>query len=223
MPERLLEPLVPIANPSKATVNNPVAETPASLRASLDETARARVADVQRFQSLWRDPELKNVWDHVESRINESNGQVLQPSGKWDKDYDVLLKELSQQENARMEELRREDEEAERIKAQSTDGEWQKVLERFVQRNVPGVRVIGEQDGNSLAVALVRAGIVFLVKGISEPGASVSEWEVSSQVGSRTLTKMEIAIADCLSSRPRKWDLAFLLVYVATDSYEIIC
>jgi hypothetical protein len=223
MPQGLLEPLVPIANPNKATVNNPVAETPRALRANLDETARARVADVQRFQSLWRDPELKNVWDLVESRINESNGQLLQPTGKWDKDYDVLLEELSKKEKSEKEERQREDEEAERSKAQSADGEWQKVLERFVERNVPGVRVIGEQDGDSLAVALVRAGVVFLVKGVSEPGTPVSEWEVSSKLGNRAPTKLEIAILDCLNSRPRKWDLAFLLVCLAADSKEDIC
>lgn len=218
MPQGLLEPLVPIANPDKATVNNPVAETPLALRASLAETARARVADVQHFQSLWRDPELKSVWDHVESRINESNGELLQPTGKWEKDYDVLLEELSKKEKLKLEERQREDEEAERTKAQSADGEWPKVLERFVQRNVPGVRVIGEQDGNSLAVALIRAGVVFLVKGVSELGAPISEWEVSSQNGSRTPTKLELSILDCLGSRPRKWDLAFLLVCRATDS-----
>jgi hypothetical protein len=218
MPQGLLEPLVPIANPNKATVNNPVAETPRVLRANLDETARARVADVQHFQSLWRDPELKSVWDHVESRINESNGQMMQPTGKWERDYDVLLKELSQEENSKIEQRQREDEEAERATAQSADGEWQKVLERFTERGVPGVRVNAENGADSLAVALVRVGVVFLLKGIPGPGTPVSEWEVSIQTGSRALTKMEISILDCVGSRPRKWDLTFLLVCLAIDS-----
>ncbi|CAG7954346.1 unnamed protein product [Penicillium salamii] len=217
MPDGLLEPLVPIANPDKATLNNQVAETPQILRASLDETARARVSDVQRFQSLWRDPELKSVWESVESRIKESNGQMIQPSGKWDRDYDVLLKELADKENSKTEERQREEEEAERAKVLSVEGGWQKVLGQFVQRGVPGVRVAEEQDGNSLAVALIRAGAVFLVRGVvPEPGAPISEWEVSSKTGNRALTKLEIAMLDCLGSRSRKWDLSFLLDMISS-------
>ncbi|KAJ5329176.1 Mediator complex subunit Med27 [Penicillium brevicompactum] len=216
MPDGLLEPLVPIANPDKATLDNPVAETPRVLRANLDETARARVSDVQQFQSLWRDPELKPVWDNVESRIKESNGQILQPNGKWDRDYDLLLKDLAEEEKSKTDDRKRLEEEAERTKAQSGEGEWQKVLERFVQRNIPGIRVAQEEDGISLAVALVRAGTVLLVKGISEPGEPISQWEVSSKTGNRELTKLEIAILECLGSRPRKWDLAFLLDMISS-------
>jgi hypothetical protein len=212
MPQGLLEPLVPISNPEKVTADNPVAETPQMFRESLTEAARARVADVQNFQSLWRDPTLKPVWAHVESRIGESNGQLLQPSGKWEKDYDVLFEELSKKEKAKEEDQKREEEDAERAKAFSTEGEWQAVLERFVQRNVPGVRVIKGQDETSLAVALVRAGIVFQVRGVAGTDTPISEWEVSSKIAGRTPTKLEIAMLDCLGSRPRKWDLAFLLV-----------
>ncbi|KAJ5788379.1 hypothetical protein N7457_003369 [Penicillium paradoxum] len=216
MPQRLLEPLVPISNPGKVTADNPIAETPQILRTHLDEAARARVADVQQFQALWRDPELQSVWSHVESRINESNGQLLQPSGKWERDYDVLLEELARKEKLKVDESQREAEEAERTKAQSTEGEWQKVLERFVERNVPSVRVVKSQDESSLAVALVRVGIVFQVKGVSEPGSPAFEWEVTSKSTSRSPTKLENAILECLSSRPRKWDLAFLLDMISS-------
>ncbi|KAI2703534.1 hypothetical protein DTO013E5_6961 [Penicillium roqueforti] len=216
MPQGLLEPLVPIANPDKVSLGNPIAETPRILRASLDETARARVADVQQFQSLWRDPELAFVWAHVESRIREANGQLLQPTGKWERDYDVLLEELARKEKSKVDERQREDEEAERIKAQSTEGEWKNVLERFVQRDIPGVRVIKSQDGTSLAVALVRAGVVFQIKGISFPGSPVSDWEVSSNIAGRSPTKLENAILECVGSRPRKWDLAFLLDMISS-------
>ncbi|OQE31058.1 hypothetical protein PENFLA_c002G05454 [Penicillium flavigenum] len=216
MPQGLLEPLVPIANPDKVALGNPVAETPRVLRASLDETARARVADVQQFQSLWRDPELTSVWAHVESRIKEANGQLLQPTGKWERDYDVLLEELAQKEKSKIDERQREDEEAERTKAQSTEGEWKNVLERFVQRDMPGVRVVKDLDETSLAVALVRAGVVFQVKGVSFPGSPISGWEVSSKIAGRSPTKLENAILGCVESRPRKWDLAFLLDMISS-------
>ena len=212
MPQGLLEPLVPIANPDKVSLGNPIAETPRILRASLDEAARARVADVQQFQALWRDPELTSVWTHVENRIQEANGQLLQPTGKWDRDYDVLLEELVRNEKSKIDENQRVDEEAERTKAQSTEGEWKNVLERFVQRDMPG------QDETSLAVALVRAGVVFQVKGVSSPGSLISDWEVSSKIAGRSPTKLEDAILGCVGSRPRKWDLAFLLVCSVLDS-----
>ncbi|CAI7662483.1 unnamed protein product [Penicillium glandicola] len=216
MPQGLLEPLVPIANPDKVTLGNPIAETPRILRASLDEAARARVADVQQFQSLWRDPELLSVWAHVESRIRESNGQLIQPTGKWERDYDVLLEELAQKEKSKVDERQREEEEAERTKAQSTEGEWKNVLERFIQRDVPGVRVTQGQDENSLAVALVRAGVVFQIKGVSFPASPISDWEVSNKIAGRSPTKLESAILGCVGSRPRKWDLAFLLDMISS-------
>ncbi|KAJ5207036.1 Mediator complex subunit Med27 [Penicillium cf. griseofulvum] len=216
MPDGLLEPLVPIANPEKVALGNPIAETPRILRASLDEAARARVADVQQFQSLWRDPELTSVWTHVESRIKEANGQLIQPTGKWERDYDVLLEELERKEKSIVDERQREDEEAERTRAQSTEGEWQNVLGRFVQRNIPGVRVTKGEDETSLAVALVRAGVVFQVRGVSVSGSPVSDWEVSSNIAGRSPTKLENAILGCLGSRPRKWDLAFLLDMISS-------
>ncbi|KAJ5964474.1 Mediator complex subunit Med27 [Penicillium vulpinum] len=225
MPHGLLEPLVPIANPDRVTPGNPIAETPQILRASLDEAARARVADVQQFQSLWRDPELASAWAHVESRIKEANGQLIQPTGKWERDYDVLLEELARKEKSKVDERLREEEEAERTKAQSTEGEWQNVLERFVQRNIPGVRVVKAQDETSLAVALVRAGVVFQVRGVSVSGSPVSEWEVSSKIAGRSPTKLENAILGCVGSRPRKWDLAFLLDMISsyTDIKQTPC
>ena len=189
------------------------------MHGGLERAARDRLASIQQFQSEWRAPEMKPVWAHVESRIKESKGQHLQPTGMWEKDYDVLLKELSQAEKSAEEERKQGEEDAERTKAQSSDADGQAVLERFISRNVPGVRVIKGQNPTSLAVALARAGMVFLIQGVKEPDApGVSRWEASSKVApGRAPTKLELAILDFLNSRPRKWDLAFLLVRLALD------
>ncbi|KAJ5804863.1 hypothetical protein N7474_010750 [Penicillium riverlandense] len=218
LPQGLLEPLVPISNPDKATADNTISSSPRHLLNDLNQTARARIADVEQFQSMWRGPELKPVWAHVESRISESNGQLLQSTGKWEKDYDELRDELLKEEREKEEQRLREEEDIERVKAQSTEGQWQAVLDRFIQRDVPGVRVIKGQDQMEMTVALTRAGIFFLVHGSSEPGeAAVSDWQVSSKVASgKSRTKLEDAILDCLGSRPRKWDLAFLLDMIAS-------
>lgn len=168
---------------------------------------------------MWRGPELKPVWAHVESRISESNGQLLQSSGMWEKDYDELREELLKEEKEKEEQRLREEEDIERVKAQSTEGQWQAVLDGFIQRDIPGVRVIKGHDQMEIAVALTRAGIFFLIHGSSEPDetepdeTAMPDWQISSKVApGKSRTKLEDAILGCLGSRPRKWDLAFLLV-----------
>lgn len=205
LPEGLLQPLVP---------EKPAADSPAQLRNDLEQAARSRLVGIEDFQSLWRGTEMKPVWNHVESRIKESNGLFIQPTGMWENDYDVLLKDLVKTEKTKEEEIEREQEHVERSKAQSSDGEWEAVIEKFTQRGVPGIRVVKGQDPFSLSAVLAKAGMVFSVKGLKEPNVSgISEWEVSSQVPpGRTPSKLEHAIQDCLNSRTRKWDLAFLLV-----------
>jgi hypothetical protein len=192
------------------------------LRNGLDQAARTQLANIESFKSTWQGPELTPVWAHVESCIKESNGQILQPTGLWERDYDVILEELLQTEKSKEEERLREEEEVERTKAQSSESGWQGVVESFIQRNVPGVRVIKGQGAQSLAIALSKAGIIFHVEGLKEnDGPGVAEWHVSSKAPpGRVPTKMENSIIECLNSRSRKWDLAFLLVCITLAANE---
>lgn len=205
LPEGLLEPLVP---------EKPAPDSPAQLRNDLEQATRARLAGIESFQSLWRGTEMKPVWNHVESRIKESNGDLIQPTGMWEKDYDVLLKELIKTGKTEEEKVEKEEEQIERSKAQASDGEWQVVVERFTQRDMPGMRVVKGQDPFSLSAILAKAGMIFSIKGIQEPGIpGVCEWQVSSQSPpGRSPSKLQHAIQDCLNLRTRKWDLEFLLV-----------
>lgn len=213
LPSKLLEPLSTLSNQSEPSSIS-FADSPVLLRDGLDRAARTQLANIANFKSTWQGPELKPVWAHVESRIKESNGQILQPTGMWERDYDVLLKELLQTEKSKEEERLREEEVAERTKIQSSEGGWQAIVESFIQRNVPGVRVIKGQGALSLAIALSKAGIIFHIEGLNDSGApAVAEWHVSSKAPpGRVPTKMENSIVECLNSRSRKWDLAFLLV-----------
>lgn len=205
LPEGLLEPLVP---------EKPAPDSPAQLRNGLEQATRDRLAGIENFQSLWRGTEMKPVWSHVESRIKESNGDLIQPTGMWEKDYEVLLKELIKTEKTKDEEFEREQEQVERSKAQSSDGEWQAVVERFTQQDVSSMRVVKGKDPFSLSTVLAKAGMIFSIKGLEESGIpGVSEWQVSSQSPpGRSPSKLQHAIQDCLNARTRKWDLAFLLV-----------
>lgn len=217
VPSKLLEPLSTLSNQSAPSTIT-FADSPVLLRNGLDQAARTQLANIESFKSTWQGPELTPVWAHVESRIKESNGQILQPTGMWERDYDVLLEDLLQAETSKEEERLREEEDAERTKVQSSEGGWQAIVESFIQRNVPGVRVIKGQGALSLAIALSKAGIIFHVEGLKEdddaPG--VAEWHVSSKAPpGRVPTKIENSIVECLNSRSRKWDLAFLLVCTA--------
>ncbi|KAK5788574.1 hypothetical protein VI817_009532 [Penicillium citrinum] len=209
LPAGLLEPLVP---------EKPAAESPSQLRHDLEQAARARLSGIKDFQTLWQGTEMKPVWDHVESRIRESNGDLIQPTGIWEKDYDVLLKELLKADKTKEEETEQEQEKIERSKAESSVGEWQAVLEKFTQQNIPGIRAVQGQEPFSLSVVLAKAGLIFSVKGVQEPDVSgVSEWQVVSQTpASRSPSKLEQAIQDCLNSRTRKWDLSFVLDMISS-------
>ncbi|KAF3387282.1 hypothetical protein F1880_000157 [Penicillium rolfsii] len=217
LPSKLLEPLSNLGNQSESGSIR-YADSPVFLRDGLDQAARSQIANIESFKSTWQGPELKPVWAHVESRIKESNGQILQPTGMWEQDYDVLLKELLQNEKIKEEERLREEEVAERTKIQSTDDGWSAVVESFSQRNVPGVHVINGKGALSLAVALSKAGIIFHIEGLNESDApGVADWHVSSKAPpGRVPTKIENSIVECLNARSRKWDLAFLLDMISS-------
>jgi hypothetical protein len=74
--------------------------------------------------------------------------------------------------------------------------------------------VIKGQGALSLAIVLLKAGIIFHIEGLNDNDApGVAEWHVSSKAPpGRVPTKMENSIVECVNSRSRKWDLAFLLV-----------
>jgi hypothetical protein len=83
---------------------------------------------------MWQSPEMKVIWDRIDNMLKESNGIYPQPSGMWERDYDVVLEELSAEER-KIEERRQKDEELqERLKVLSTDGGWKGVVESFRQR-----------------------------------------------------------------------------------------
>ncbi|KAJ5731197.1 uncharacterized protein N7483_005705 [Penicillium malachiteum] len=218
IPAGVLEPLVPISSSNGISSSTPVAETPPILRNDLDHAVRDRLARIEQFQSMWRGPELKPVWARATARMKEANGQLIQPTGIWERDYDVLLAELTSAEKKKEDERLREEEDAERTKVLSSEGGWTAVTERFTQRGFPGVRFIKGSNDTSMGIALGRAGMLFVVEGVKDSGSTdVSEWNVSSKVPpGRSPVKLEEAILDCLNSRPRKWDLSFLLDMIAS-------
>lgn len=212
LPNRLLAPLAPVIEPKKEERSLP--GSPQELYQQLAQAARAGIDEVKQFQTLWHSPEMKAIWEHVEGDIKESGGQLLQPTGTWEIDYDSLLEEMVKEEKAREEEKMKDEENQELEKLRSSGQGWRGVVEGFTQRNVPGVRVVPSKNEALLAVALIKAGIVFQVQadGLKEE-KDFPDWRVSSRMSpGRPVTKLETSIVDCLNSRQRKWDLPYLLV-----------
>ncbi|PYI31060.1 hypothetical protein BP00DRAFT_344678 [Aspergillus indologenus CBS 114.80] len=225
LPGRLLEPLMTAANPGIAAGGRQqgVSSSPRAVFEQLKQCVESGTREVAEFQALWRSPEMRGVWDRVDAQIRGNGGQLLQPTGMWEEDYDVLLEGLVREEQGKQAERRSVEEEAERSKIQATEGGWRAIVEGFAQRNVPGVRVqtqTSKTEEASVLVALVKAGMVFrvhTVEGLESHG--VPEWRIASKAApGQPVTKLEGAVMQCLNSRPRQWDLLQLLEMIASYS-----
>ncbi|KAL3462714.1 mediator complex subunit 27-domain-containing protein [Aspergillus heterothallicus] len=219
LPERLLEPLAPIVNP-KASTGTTVPNSPQKLFQQLSEAARGGVSEVGEFQSMWRGRDMKPVWDRIDTLVYENAGQLLQSSGMWEEDYGSLLEELTKQDSVRKEKEQRAKEELERSQLQSAEGGWKAIVDNFIQKNVPGVRITITKSDSAFAILLLKAGLSFKVNAVSVGQESeIPEWQVSSkQASADPPSKLESAVLDCLNSRSRKWDLAFLLEMISSYS-----
>ncbi|KAF7595644.1 hypothetical protein BBP40_005392 [Aspergillus hancockii] len=162
LPDRLLEPLVPIVNP-KAAAGRAIPKSPQMLSEQLSAASRAGVAEVAEFQTMWRSPEMKTVWERVDAQIKENGGQLLQPTGVWDRNYGTLLEGLLKEETAVKEQQRKAEEESERSKIQSTEGGWRTIVDSFIAKNVPGVRVLPSKNEAAITVVLPKAGMTLKV------------------------------------------------------------
>ncbi|PLB40495.1 RNA polymerase II mediator complex subunit MED27 domain-containing protein [Aspergillus candidus] len=219
LPDRLLDPLLPILNP-RVLKERALPKSPQALLQQLSQTARAGVAEVNDLGATWRGDEMKPVWDRVQGNIRENGGQLLQPTGMWERDYNVLLEELEAEEKERREQQAREEEEAERSRIQTMEGGWKAVVDAFVQRRTPGVKALVSQERTAVEVVLVKAGMAFSVRPADgSDGSGVPDWEVESKSKSQpAVTKLESAVADCLNACPRRWDLAYLLDLISSYS-----
>ncbi|KAI9044289.1 putative cytochrome P450 alkane hydroxylase [Aspergillus affinis] len=218
LPDRLLDPLRPNPNPKAAAQSVP--RSPGVLFQQLSQSFQDGTAEVQAFQNMWRGPEMKAVWEHVDAQIKENGGILLQPTGVWEQDYDTILEELLKEQEKQNEQQRKAGEEQERSNIRSAEGGWRAVVDGFAQRNVPGMRLIPSKSQDSVIVALAKAGMVFDVHTVGgTEGNGVPEWQVTSKAApGQSQTKMEKSITDCLNARPQQWDLAHLLDMISSYS-----
>ncbi|KAL2001477.1 hypothetical protein VTN02DRAFT_1696 [Thermoascus thermophilus] len=220
LPDRLLAPLVPIVNPQKAGPGRPVPKTPEILCEQLSQAVRDGVAEVEEFKSMWQSPEMKLIWDRLDEKMKECDGDYPQPDGVWEQDYDVLLEELDREERIKEERRQKDEEEQERLRARSMEGGWKGIVESFRQKGLPGVRILLNKNETVITVVLLKAGMAFDIQEVDgQGGKGYSEWRVSNkQFAGEPKTKLGTGILICLNSRPRKWDLAYLLDMICSYS-----
>ncbi|KAJ5480852.1 hypothetical protein N7539_006746 [Penicillium diatomitis] len=195
---------------------------------TLDESTRTKMELVDGFISAWQNSDMKDVWAHVESQINDSDSHVLQPTGMWERDYDVLLDDLLRAEKTKEHQHSLEKEAAERSQAQASAESWKSILEQFEKRNTRGVKAsVISQVTPKLLMALLKTGMIFSIQCVQLPDAEGStEWMVSiNAVPKRAPSKIEESIMQHVNSRPRKWDLAFLMDMISSysDLKQTVC
>lgn len=214
LPDRLLAPLIPIVNPQKAGPGRPVPKTPEILCEQLSQAVRDGVAEVEEFKAMWQSPEMKVIWDRLEEKMKECDGDYPQPTGVWERDYNVLLEELDKEERIKEERRQKDAEDQERLRARLAEGGWKGIVESFRQKGLPGVRILLSKNETVITVVLLKAGMAFDIQEVDgQDGKGASEWRVSNkQYPGKPKTKLETGILICLNSRPRKWDLEYLLV-----------
>ncbi|KAL2218110.1 mediator complex subunit 27-domain-containing protein [Thermoascus aurantiacus ATCC 26904] len=220
LPDRLLAPLIPIVNPQKAGPGRPVPKTPEILCEQLSQAVRDGVAEVEEFKAMWQSPEMKVIWDRLEEKMKECDGDYPQPTGVWERDYNVLLEELDKEERIKEERRQKDAEEQERLRARLAEGGWKGIVESFRQKGLPGVRILLSKNETVITVVLLKAGMAFDIQEVDgQDGKGASEWRVSNkQYPGKPKTKLETGILICLNSRPRKWDLEYLLDMICSYS-----
>lgn len=180
-------------------------------------STRSGVKELQEFQSQWRDPDMRDVWERFDSDVQAAGGVLLQPTGMWEVDYNRLRRELVERQRGEEEEKMLEVEDGEKKRVREEGVDWRGVVERFEKRmDGSGVRVVIGRNDASVTVALVKTGIVFDVRMLprsDDREDELPDWRVSQKpVPGRPTTKLESSILECLNSRPRQWDLGYLLV-----------
>lgn len=188
--------------------------SPHELGERLKNSARNCVAEVASFEAMWRSPETKAVWDHVTELIKTNDGQLLQPTGVWERDYDAILEELINDERQKREQRLKDEEAAERATFEASGADWKAIVKKFGQEHDPSIRTAVAGQRPVFFITLLKAGLAFEASLLTEPDSSeVPVWSVQhvTQPG-KTRTKLETAIIDCLDTRPRQWDVAYLLV-----------
>ncbi|KAH8703448.1 mediator complex subunit 27-domain-containing protein [Talaromyces proteolyticus] len=234
LPDRLLAPISPIVNPRQRSPSNPIPRNPQELNARLTKSAAEGVAELNNFKGLWQSPDVQEIWARINQKMTENKGSFPQPSGMWDRDYEILLKEIDgREDNSKQSEMNqngKDDTQHTTLSSKTEEGKegWKNIIESFQNNQSPGFRITTSKNASMIIVTLGLAGITLDIQEIITNAANTSdsgtpasaysrslpEWRVSAaqqSIASRPASRLESAIVQQLNNRPRKWDLRYLL------------
>lgn len=203
-------------NPSLSREQKPIFRSPQEICQHLSQTARESVTEVEAFKQEWRKPEMEAIWKKVDKKLAESGGVYPQPTGRWEQDYDIVLKRLGE-EDKRESELRiRSEEEQERSHQASTAGGWKAIIEGFNQKNTSSevfINILPSADNaGRFSVVLRKISVMFYVQQTPDPGnQTFGDWQVLI-LSRKSPTALGSEIVNQINARSRKWDLLYLLV-----------
>jgi hypothetical protein len=174
------------------------------------------VAEIEAFKATWRNPEMKTIWDWMDGKLKESDGDFPQPVSMWERDYDIILKNLEEEESRKEQRLKQDEEQQERFRILSARGDRPAVIDSFKKRNLPGVQIFQGRNEAVITLVLLKAGIAFRIQEIPDCTSAddgIPNWDVTIKPSlNQVNTKLDTAILSTLNDRPRKWDLVYLLV-----------
>lgn len=224
VPGRLLSPIASVIHPKRGDQQSSAIKSPQDMLEQLSQAARDGVAEVEYFKQDWRGPELKSIWDRVDEKLKESNGEYPQPSGMWERDYDVLLEQLDEEGVENPEAKRRIEEEQERARQAMFESGWKGVLENFMNEDNPGliINILPSPDNvGRFTVSLFKISTVLYVQQVRQhEDTGFGEWQVMSMPNGNT-SRLENEMLNQINERDRRSDLVYLLVSQARGKFSL--
>ncbi|WEW59782.1 hypothetical protein PRK78_005262 [Emydomyces testavorans] len=218
VPTRLWSPLVPVIAEKKGDFRFPKPKSPQELFDQLSQAAREGNEEVEAFKSAWRGAEMQATWAFIGEKLKESDGDYPQSTELWERDYDVILKQLDAEEAQKEEQKTQERENQERRRLASIDSERKSIVESFAANENTGITAKIRPSADNIGrftVLLRNISALFFVQQVNDfDGQSIEEWHVIMEARPNS-TKLEQEVFNCIQSRERKWDLRILSPHIA--------
>lgn len=189
---------------------------------------------------------MQAIWQKVDEKLAETKGAFPQvEAGMWRVEYADLLKEMDEKDKDQkvgaggLDDMEVDEESpssvVSAIHGSVEEADPKKVVESFQGRQIPGFQVAGTRNESTIIVSLGLAGLTFEIQEAlptettssettttnttTKPEYRVSTHHLLSRPAAGTQpSRLENAIVQQLNSRPRKWDLRFLLVRLPLPS-----
>lgn len=155
---------------------------------------------------------MQATFNHVNAKLQ--SGNYTQTIGRWERDYDVILRKLDAQEQRKKQEYSKNLENQKRSLAAIRES-WKDIARSFSLNEKSGLTIKplpSTKDMARFTVILRNISAVFSVQQINDlDNERIEQWHVTLEPRPNA-GRLEVEISNAIQSRGRKWDLAYLLV-----------